>query len=74
MRGTFAIFRKMTHINNDTNRKLSTSSISYGYSYIYVEKSPKRGTFDSAKNHKRQRRKRQSVTAKREKSQTPKFV
>ena len=27
-----------------------------------------------AKNHKRQRRKRQSVTAKREKSQTPKFV
>jgi len=26
------------------------------------------------KNHKRQRRKRQSVTAKREKSQTPKFV
>jgi len=32
------------------------------------------GGFDSAKNHKRQRRKRQSVTAKREKSQTPKFV
>jgi len=30
--------------------------------------------FDSAKNHKRQRRKRQSVTAKFEKSQTPKFV
>jgi len=35
---------------------------------------PCRGAFDSAKNHKRQRRKRQSVTAKREKSQTPKFV
>jgi len=34
----------------------------------------KRGAFDSAKSHKRQRRKRQSVTAKREKSQTPKFV
>jgi len=34
----------------------------------------KRGAFDIAKNHKRQRRKRQSVTAKREKSQTPKFV
>jgi len=34
----------------------------------------KRGAFDSAKNHKRQRRKRQSATAKREKSQTPKFV
>jgi len=32
----------------------------------------RRGTFDSAKNHQRQRRKRQSVTAKREKSQ--KFV
>jgi len=28
----------------------------------------------SAKNHKRQRRKRQSVTAKREKSQMPKFL
>jgi len=33
-----------------------------------------RGAFDSAKNHTRQRRKRQSVTDKREKSQTPKFV
>jgi len=32
------------------------------------------GAFDSAKNLKRQRRKRQSVTAKGEKSQTPKFV
>jgi len=32
------------------------------------------GACDSAKNHKRQRRKRQSVTAKREKSQTPKFL
>ena len=28
----------------------------------------------SAKKHKRQRRKRQSVTAKREKSQTPKVL
>jgi len=28
----------------------------------------------SAKNHKRQRRKRQSITAKREKSQTPKVL
>jgi len=34
----------------------------------------KRGAFDSAKNHKRQHRKRLSVTAKREVSQTPKFV
>jgi len=34
----------------------------------------KLGAFDSAKNHKRKRRKRQSVTAKREKSQTPKFA
>jgi len=32
------------------------------------------GAFDSAKYRKRQRRKRQSVTSKREKSQTPKFV
>jgi len=32
------------------------------------------GAFESAKNHKRQRRKRQSVTAKGEKTQTPKFV
>jgi len=32
------------------------------------------GAFDCAKNHKRQRRKRQSVTTKREKSQTPKSV
>ena len=38
------------------------------------KKSVGRGAFDSAKNHKRQRRKRQSVTAKREKSQTLKFV
>jgi len=34
----------------------------------------RRRAFDGAKNHKRQRRKRQSVTAKREKSHTPKFV
>jgi len=33
-----------------------------------------RGAFDSAKSQKRQRRKRQSVTAKREKSQTLMFV
>jgi len=33
-----------------------------------------RGAFDSAKNHKRQRRKHQSVTAKQAKLQTPKFV
>jgi len=33
-----------------------------------------RGAFDSAKNHKRQRRKRQSVTTKWEKSQTPKVL
>jgi len=39
----------------------------YYWGYIW-------GAFDSAKNHKRQRRKRQSVTAKWEKSQTPKFV
>jgi len=38
----------------------------------HLTPSPLRGAFDSAKNHKRQHRKRQSVTAKREKSQTPK--
>ena len=32
------------------------------------------GAFNSTKNHNRPRRKRQSITAKREKSQTPKFV
>ena len=36
--------------------------------------SHQRDAFDSAKNRNRQRRKHQSVTAKREKSQTPKFV
>jgi len=41
---------------------------------LSLEITRKGGAFDSAKNHKRQRRKRQSVTAKREKSQTPKFV
>jgi len=35
---------------------------------------PVRVAVVSAKNHKRQRRKRQSVTAKREKSQTPKVL
>ena len=34
----------------------------------------KRAAVISAKNHKRQRRKRQSVNAKREKSQSPKFL
>ena len=34
----------------------------------------KRVAVTSAKNHERQRRKRQSVTAKREKSQTPKVL
>jgi len=32
------------------------------------------GAFDSTKMHKRQRHQRQSTTAKREKSQTPKFI
>jgi len=39
--------------------------------HIWAHRLEVRGAFDSAKNHKRQRRKRQSVTAKREKSQTP---
>jgi len=42
--------------------------------FFFVKVEGLGGAFDSAKNHKRQRRKRQSVTAKREKSQTPKFV
>jgi len=49
------------------------SSREYRYA-IFWEEHFEWGAFDSAKNHKRQRRKRQSVTAKREKSQTPKFV
>jgi len=40
----------------------------------YDQKSNNRVAVISAKNHKRQRRKRQSQTAKREKSQTPKVL
>jgi len=40
----------------------------------YFGNSVERVAVKSAKNHKRQRRKRQSVTAKREKSQTPKVL
>jgi len=50
------------------------SFISSGTSTVESLPFLRRGAFDSAKNHKRQRRKRQSVTAKRGKSQTPKFV
>jgi len=47
----------------------------FGYSAVCkIQNRKSRGALDSAKNHERQRRKRQSVTAKREKSQTPKFV
>ena len=45
-----------------------------GYITPWIPSLNFRRAFDSAKNHKRQRRKRQSVTAKREKLQTPKFV
>ena len=41
---------------------------------IYLIKIKNLVAFISAKKHKRQRRKRQSVAAKREKSQTPKFI
>jgi len=44
------------------------------FTHFNIFKVAERGAFDSAKNHKRQRHKRQSVTTKREKSQTPKFV
>jgi len=40
----------------------------------HLDRLKSRGAFDSAKNHKRQRHKRQPVTAKREKSQTPKVL
>jgi len=46
----------------------------YYFTNNYLHRDTNGGAFDSAKNHKRQRRKRQSVTAKRVKSQTPKFV
>ena len=41
------------------------------FKFLYISE---RVAVMSAKNHKRQRRKRQSVTAKREKSQTPKVL
>jgi len=48
--------------------------IALGFSVMTLQQWAFQGAFDSAKNHKRQLRKRQPVTAKREKSQTPKFV
>jgi len=46
-----------------------------GLIIVYISKSTNLGVAVlSAKNHKRQRRKRQSVTAKRENSLTPKLV
>jgi len=51
-----------------------TSTLLYMQSFS-VWSSKKEGVaVISAKNHKRQRRKRQSITAKREKSQTPKVL
>jgi len=41
---------------------------------LCIDKKFDRVAVISAKNHKRQRRKRQSVTAKREKSKTPKVL
>jgi len=41
---------------------------------IHAKTKERRVAVISAKNHKRQGRKRQSVTAKREKSQTPKVL
>jgi len=52
----------------------NTSLTDGTFRFVILHGKNERGAFDSAKNHKRQRRKRQSVTAKREKSQTPKFV
>ena len=55
--------QNIPEINFNNRTQVQKSKLSFSW-----------GAFDSAKNHKRQRRKRQSVTAKREKSQTPKFV
>jgi len=52
--------------------KLGNDTVSY--SALIKDSNQEGGIFDSAKSPKRQRRKRQSVTAKRAKSQTPKFV
>ena len=60
---------KQDHWRHIKKQRISASSV-----HLYGQEIISRGAFDSAKNHKRQRRKRQSVTAKREKSQTPKFV
>jgi len=57
-----------------TKAVLKTTPKYYQSKRYYGSGRATREAFDSAKNHKRQRRKRQSVTAKREKSQTPKFV
>jgi len=51
--------------------KSCNEQLSAKVKYVFLSR---RSAFDSAKNHKLQRRKRQSVTVKREKSQTPKFV
>jgi len=76
------VFRKRVLIVTDIMSKIVTlsfkskSDVCYAYQGMILStgRSFSWGAFDSAKNHKRQRRKRQSVTAKRAKLQTPKFV
>jgi len=58
----------MVNTPHVTSSKISSQTHTYG------EYKNGRVAVISAKNHKRQRRKRQSVTAKREKSQTPKVL
>jgi len=54
--------------------QLKSDRKSSSFNFIATQELLIWGAFDSTKNHKRQRHKRQSVTAKREKSQMPKFV
>jgi len=61
------------HSNSDSENMVTISLI-WALLLTSAQLAIRRVAVISAKNHKRQRRKRQSVTAKREKSQTPKFV
>jgi len=55
--------------------QLATQNTDAALLFLFFYEDNNRGVaVISGKNHKRQRRKRESVTAKREKSQTPKFL
>ena len=59
-----------TEILSDSDHSTKVAPATWTRNFV-VAMSPFRVAVISAKKHKRQRRKRQSVTAKREKSQTP---